>query len=268
MKQQDYTKEQLALLHSFDRLRSSDALLNVHMEDANLEDEEINNYLQREIGENTESDIQVENGIKAAAYLSVRRSKWKPRWVAKRMAELSAHALRDARLSYLYETERISASKYKEECEKNFVTNTVSVFKRIQKRQKRTAVKALLTAAIGATVGGPAAAIAGGIMLAAVLIPKPIKEKIKKKTKKIVREAGETIVRATQKLYESGKEVATKVSEKLVEVAINISENASRYSEPIIETIHETTNAVVGTVKEIGRKVKNKAKKIWTWLTN
>lgn len=267
MEQKEFIKEQLALLHSFTRLRKSDVLLNVHMDEVEFENKEIQEYIKRSIGENIEKDIQVENKIKAAAYLSVRKSKWKPSWMAKRMAELSAHALRDARLTYLYESERISAKQYKEESEKNFVTNTVNVFKRIKKKSERATVKALLTTAIGVTVGGPAAAIAGGIMLVTSFIPKPIKEKIKKQTIVIAKKASETIVKSTRTLYERGKVIATKVAEKIVDAATNISESLSHYSAPIIETVRGMANCVMDTVKEVRNAVKEKTKKLWNWLT-
>lgn len=111
-------REELALAHGLERLRMSNSVLGLHIEDAALGNKDIEAYLKRSIGENIALDEEIENKLKAAVYLSIRRSKWKPRAVAKHMAEVSAHALRDARLAYLYDTDMIAAGQYKTECEK------------------------------------------------------------------------------------------------------------------------------------------------------
>lgn len=111
-------REELALAHGLERLRMSNSVLGLHIEDAAFGNKDIEAYLKRSIGENIALDEEIENKLKAAVYLSIRRSKWKPRAVAKHMAEVSAHALRDARLAYLYDTDMIAAGQYKTECEK------------------------------------------------------------------------------------------------------------------------------------------------------
>ena len=57
------------------------------------------------------------------------------------------------------------------------------------------------------------------------------------------------------------------VAEKLVSITENVVSQSASYAQPIIETVKKTTTNVVETVKEVGRKVKDKAKKAWAWLT-
>ena len=163
-------RDELALAHGLERLRMSNSVLGLHIEDAAFDNKDIEAYLKRSIGENIALDEEIENKLKAAVYLSIRRSKWKPRAVAKHMAEVSAHALRDARLAYLYDTDMIAAGQYKTECEKNLVTNTVNAFKRLKARKNRASVKALLATGLALTVGGPYAFMAGAILFATELL--------------------------------------------------------------------------------------------------
>lgn len=266
----DTNNEHVALANAISRLRSSNFLLGGNLdefESAGVQDQELLDYLARGFGEDRKRDEELENKIKGAVYLSVRRCKWKPRFCAKELAEATVHALRDARLSYLYETDKISAKQYKEECERNFVTNTVNVWKKFQARRQRIACKALLETALILTVGGPAAVVAGGIMLATELIPPAYREKIIKKTKQIARQAGEAIVEATKELYKRGKKTAKRVAEKMVDIARNIAERTATYARPVVEATRRTVSAVVDTVKEVAGKVKQKAKKFWAWLT-
>lgn len=260
-------KEHLALVNAIDRLRSSNFFLGIDLESVGIQDQDLFDYLTRCIGEDVERDKEVENKIKGAVYLSICRSKWKPRFVAKRFAEATAHALRDARLGYLYETDKISAKQYKEECEKNIVTNTVNVCKKIQARRKRIACKALLQAGLIVTVGGPTSLIAGAIMLTTELIPPAYREQILKNTKKIVKKTEDVIVDATRNLYNKGKKIANRVAEKMVDIAQNVVETTATYAHPIVDATRRVVSEVVDTVKETANKVKQKAKNFLTWLT-
>ena len=161
----------------------------------------------------------------------------------------------------------IAAGQYKSECEKNLVTNTVNAFKRLKARKNRASVKALLATGLALTVGGPYAFMAGAILFATELIPPPMRKKIQQNTQRILKKAGETIVSSTKNLYDRGKKVANVVAEKLVSITENVVSQSASYAQPIIETVKKTTANVVETVKEVGRKVKDKAKKAWAWLT-
>ena len=263
----DTNNDYIALVNAIERLRVSNFILGTDVEKSGVESQELLDYLTRGIGEDSERDKELENKIKAAVYLSIRKIKWKPRFTAKKIAEATVHAMRDARLSYLYDTDKISAKQYKEQCESNFVTNTVNVYKRFQAKKERWACKTLMTAAIAATVGGPAGLIAGGVMLATELIPPSYREKIKRKTKEIARKAGETIVQTTKKLYKKGKKVARRVADKMVDITQNVVQATATYARPIVDTAREVVRGVVDTVKETASKVKQKAKKLWSWLT-
>lgn len=263
----DANNEHVALVNAIVRLRISNFFLGTDFESAGVQDQDLLDYLTRGIGEDIKCDEEIENKIKGAVYLSVRRNKWKPRFIAKKLAEATVHALRDARLSYLYETDKISAKQYKDECDRNVVANTVNVCKKIQARRKRIACKTLLEAGLIAAVGGPAAVIAGGVMLATELIPPTYREKIVKKTKQIVKQAGDAIVDTTKKLYNKGKKTATRIAEKMVDIAQNVVETTAAYARPVVEATRSVVSGVVDTVKETASKVKQKAKKLLSWLT-
>ena len=117
MEAKDITRELIALEQGIQRLRKSNNWLKLGLNEGDFQSQEIIDYLQRPLGENVQLDVETENKIKAAVYLSVKRSKWKPRKIAKQLAEAAAEALRDARLVALYESNKIGAKQYKEECE-------------------------------------------------------------------------------------------------------------------------------------------------------
>ena len=116
MEAKDITRELIALEQGIQRLRKSNNWLKLGLNEGDFQSQEIIDYLQRPLGENVQLDVETENKIKAAVYLSVKRSKWKPRKIAKQLAEAAAEALRDARLVTLYESNKIGAKQYKEEC--------------------------------------------------------------------------------------------------------------------------------------------------------
>ena len=104
-------KRQIALEQGIQRLRKSNNWLKLGLNEGDFQSQEIIDYLQRPLGENVQLDVETENKIKAAVYLSVKRSKWKPRKIAKQLAEAAAEALRDARLVALYESNKIGAKQ-------------------------------------------------------------------------------------------------------------------------------------------------------------
>lgn len=262
MEAKDITRELIALEQGVQRLRKSNNWLKLGLNEDDFQSQEIIDYLQRPLGENVQLDVEVENKIKAAVYLSVKRSKWKPRKIAKQLAEAATEALRDARLVTLYESDKIGAKEYKEECENNFVSKVVSTTKFIKKRYGRKLVKSILATAIG-IAGGPAGLIAGGIMLVYEIIPKKIKEKIRKKVKEVALKAAETISQGITNLYRRGEKIASRVAEKVVKAAENVAEGISVYATPVIDSIKSVAHTIAEEVKEIGVRVK----KVWEWLT-
>ena len=266
MEAKDITRELIALEQGIQRLRKSNNWLKLGLNEGDFQSQEIIDYLQRPLGENVQLDVETENKIKAAVYLSVKRSKWKPRKIAKQLAEAAAEALRDARLVALYKSNKIGAKQYKEECENNFVSKVVSTTKRIKKRYGRKLVKGVLATALG-LVGGPAGLIAGGIMLVSEIIPKKTKEKIRKKVKEVALKAAETISQGVINLYRKGEKIASRIAEKVVKAAENVAEGISIYAAPVVDCIKSVAHTIVEEVKEVGAKVKQGAKKVWKWLT-
>ena len=182
-----------------------------------------------------------------AIYLSVKRSKWKPRQSAKLLARQAIEELRAARLTVLYHDNRISAKRYQEECANNYVQNALVVTKRVVKRYGYKALKGGLT--LGLLLAGlPHAAVAaGGLMLVNALIPKKYKEKIKAKVKEIARTAVATVQRGLTHLKEKGRQVATQAASAIVKV----TQAAQRVAEPVVEAV----KSALQTVKEGTKKV-------------
>jgi hypothetical protein len=225
------------------------------LSESDFENSDIQAYLMRPLEENIEKDKEIENKVKAAVYLATRRSKWKPRATAKKLAEASVEALRDARLITLYESNQITAKQYNEELENNQVSKIATTFKRVKKRYARKTVKAALSIAIGLTCGGPAGAIASGIMLASELIPKNRKEKIKRNIKRNLKKIGEAVTDSVSRLCSRAASSAPKIVEKIQETVHTVTENVSTYVAPIIDTCKEFGSAVARTAKKIWAKI-------------
>lgn len=251
------SKELLALQKGINRLRKSNKWLKLGLSESDFQDEDIQAYLLRPLGENTQLDIETENKVKAAVYLATRRSKWKPRSIAKKLAESSVEALRDARLMSLYESDKISAKQFNEEIENNQVSKIAVTYKRIKKRYGRKICKTALTAAISATCGGPAGLISGGVMLISEVLPKKTKEKIKKTVKRAVKRTAEAVSHGIERLCDRAPQIASRVVRKVQETVDKVTQTVSRVATPVVEA-----------VREVGHTIKEKAKKVWKWLTS
>jgi len=247
--------ELFAIQRGIARLRKSNRWLMLGLSESDFNNPDLQEYLSRPLDQDINKDQEIENKVKAAVYLAVRRSKWKPRHAAKKLAEASVEALRDARLMTLHESNHITSKRLNEELENNQISKIASTFNHVKKRYGRKATKAALTIAVGATVGGPAAAIAGGIMLASELIPKKTKEKIKRNIRNTVKTIGESISNGVSRICERAVESAPRIAKKVYETFTSVSERISQYAAPIVET-----------VKEVKEKVVKKAKKIWRRL--
>ena len=57
-------REELALAHGLERLRMSNSVLGLHIEDAAFGNKDIEAYLKRSIGENIALDEEIENKLK------------------------------------------------------------------------------------------------------------------------------------------------------------------------------------------------------------
>lgn len=251
----DNTHDLIALQKGIARLRKSNKWLKLGISESDFNNPEIQEYLLRPLGSDTEKDIETENKLKAAVYLSVRRSKWKPRGTAKTLAEASVESLRDARLMSLYESEQISAKQYNEELENNQISKIATTFTRVKKRYGRKAAKAAISTAIGLTVGGPAGLIAGGIMLVSEIIPKKTKQKIKKSIKRTIKKTGETISRSIENLCNRAAAAAPKIVKKVNETIERVRTAATGIVEPIREI-----------ASSLGSSIKKTAKKVLSWL--
>ena len=253
-----HTQQQLAVAVGLKQLRNTNRWGFWALDDAQIKSPEVESYLLRGLGEDPAADARLEKDIQTAIYLSVKRSKWKPRRSAKLLAKNAVEELRAARLTTLYHDKRIDAKTYKEECENNYVQNTLSVARRIKKRYGRKALKAGLTVALY-LAGAPYAAVAaGGSMLVHALIPQKYKEKIKKKTREVATQAIETVSRGLRQLKEKGRQVAQRVQTTLTRTF----ETARRVSEPVVAA----AKSVAEKVKEKAKAAKEKVKSVWNRL--
>ncbi|MBD5415468.1 MAG: hypothetical protein HDR46_04180 [Bacteroides sp.] len=251
----DKTQDLIALQKGIARLRKSNSWLKLGLTDSDFNNPDIQNYLLRPLGTDIEKDIEIENKLKAAVYLAVSRSKWKPRGIAKKLAEASVEALRDARLMSLFESEQITAKQYREELENNLISKIASTYTKVKKRYGRKATKLGLTMAIAMTVGGPAGLIAGGIMLVSELVPKKTKQQIKNALKKGIKKIGDGISRGIENLCDRGAVVAPKIVKKVYETMELIGDTASRVVKPVMDV-----------ARSIGGSIKNGAKKVLNLL--
>lgn len=243
-----HTQEQITVIEGLKQLRRTNRWLLFPLNNEQITSTEVQEYLSRELDENPSADAQLEKDIATAIYLSVKRSKWKPRQSAKLLARQAIEELRAARLTVLYHDNRISAKQYKEECENNYVMNTIAVAKRIKKRYGRIAIKTAIT--VGLAIAGlpEAATVAGATMLINAIIPKKHKEKIKKQAKQVVQAAVTNIRHGITRLKEMGRQVA----ECTANVLTQIAHKGQKLAEPILEatrnfistTVHKTTEGL------------------------
>lgn len=242
-----HTQEQLAVIKGLKQLRRVNRWWLAPLTEEQISSPEVEAYLKRDLDADPVADAQLEKDLVTAIYLSVKRSKWKPRQSAKLLARQAIEELRAARLTALYHDNRISAKRYQEECANNYVQNALVVTKRVVKRYGYKALKGGLT--LGLLLAGlPHAAVAaGGLMLVNALIPKKYKEKIKAKVKEIARTAVATVQRGLTHLKEKGRQVATQAASAIVKV----TQAAQRVAEPVVEAV----KSALQTVKEGTKKV-------------
>ena len=181
----------------------------------------------------------------------MKRSKWKPRRSAKLLARQAVEELRAARLTTLYHDKRIDARTYQEECENNYVQNTLSVARRIKKRYGRRAVKTGLTVGLYLAGAPYAAAAAGAAMLGYALIPKKYKEKIRKKSRELATQAIETVGRGL--LKEKGRKAVQKVQDTLTRTF----ETARQLAEPVVAAARSVAERAMEKVDKAKEKVKS-----------
>ena len=242
-----HTQHQLAVIAGLKQLRKVNKWCLAPLTEEQISSPEVEAYLQRSLDEDPAADAQFEKDIATAVYLSVKRSKWKPRRSAKLLARQAIEELRAARLTVLYHDNRIDAKRYKEECENNYVANTLAVTRRIVKRYGFKVAKTALT--VGLFLAGlPHAAVAaGGAMLVNALIPKKYKEKIKKKAGKIATEVVSTIQQGLTFLKEKGRSVAMQ--------AANAIEKGMQAVEKIVSPVKNAMKRMCEPVVEKGKKI-------------
>lgn len=253
-----HTQQQLAIAAGIKQLRRTNRWGLSPLDDALITSPEVEAYLLRNLDEDKEADARFEKAIINAVYLSIKRSKWKPRKCAKIIAKHAIEELRAARLTTLYHDKRIDARTYKEECENNYVQNTLVVARRIKKRYGRKVLKGAITVGLYLAGAPYAATVAAGSMIVNALIPQKHKEKIKKKVREIATQTIDTIQRGLTKLKEKGREIAQQAKNKLQRTF----ESASRIAEPVVKAAKH----VADKVKEKADKVKEKVKSVWRRL--
>lgn len=248
-----HTQEQIAVIEGLKQLRLTNRWLLSPLSNEQITSTEVQAYLSRGLDDNPSADAQLEKDIATAIYLSVKRSKWKPRQSAKLLARQAIEELRAARLTVLYHDNRINAKQYKEECENNYVMNTIAVARRIKKRYGRIAIKTAITA--GLVIAGlpEAATIAGAAMIVNAIIPKKHKEKIKKKAKQIVQAAVTNIRHGITKLKEMGRHVAERAANILTEIA----HEGQKLAEPVLEATRNFISTAIHKTTEGLKKVFN-----------
>lgn len=251
----DNTSDLIALQKGIARLRKSNRWLTLGLSDSDFNNPDIQEYLLRPLGTDIDKDIETENKLKAAVYLSVRRSKWKPRGIAKKLAESSVEALRDARLMSLYESEQITAKQYREELENNQISKIATTFTKVKKRYGKKLAKGALTLTIGSVVGSGAGLIAGSVLLVSEIIPKKTKQKIKKTITRTIKRTGESITRSIENLCDRAAAAAPKIVKKFNETIERVSVATSRIVEPIRDV-----------VSSVGSSIKKGVKKVLNWF--
>ena len=248
-----HTQQQVAVIVGLKQLRRTNRMGGCPLTDAQINSPEVEAYLLRGLDEDPEADARFEKDIQAAVYLSVKRSKWKPRRSAKLLARQAVEELRAARLTTLYHDKRIDARTYQEECENNYVQNTLSVARRIKKRYGRRAVKTGLTEGLYLAGAPYAAAAAGAAMLGYALIPKKYKEKIRKKSRELATQAIETVGRGLRQLKEKGRKAVQKVQDTLTRTF----ETARQLAEPVVAAARSVAERAMEKVDKAKEKVKS-----------
>ena len=255
-----HTQQQMAVIVGLKQLRKTNRWGLCHLKNAQIKSPEVEAYLLRGLDEDPVADARFEKDIQTAVYLSVKRSKWKPRSSAKLLAKQAVEELRAARLTTLYHDKRIDAITYQEECENNYVQNTLSVAHRIKKRYGRKALKTGLTLGLF-LAGAPYAAVAAGAaMLGYELIPKKYKEKIKKKTRELATQAIETVGRGLRQLKEKGRKAVQKVQNTLTRTF----ETARHMAEPVMAAAKSVAAKVKEKAGEAREKVKSFFKRLFS----
>lgn len=257
-----HTQQQIAVIMGLKQLRSTNRWGFCPLTDAQIKNPEVEAYLLRGLDEDPVADARFEKDIQTAVYLSVKRSKWKPRNSAKLLAKQAVEELRAARLTTLYHDNRIDARTYKEECENNYVQNTLSVTRRIKKRYGRKALKSGLTLGLYLAGAPYAATAAGAAMLGYALIPKKHKEKIKKKTRELATQAIETVGRGLRQLKEKGRKAVQKVQDTLVRTF----ETARHIAEPVVAAARSVATKMKEKTREAKEKVKSFFKRLFSLL--
>lgn len=253
-----HTQQQLAVMAGLKQLRISNRWAGCPLTEAQIESPEVESYLLRGLDEDCNADARFEKDIQTSIYLSVKRSKWKPRRIAKLLARQAVEELRAARLTTLYHDKRIDAITYKKESENNYVLNTLAVARSIKKRYVRKSLKTGL--AVGLYLAGAphAAVVAGGSMLTYALLPKKYKEKFKSKTKELARQAVNTVSSGLKQLKEKGRQAA----ENAQTVLINTFETARHIAEPVMSAARE----VADKLKKKAIQTKGHIKSVWNRL--
>ena len=253
-----HTQQQLAVIAGLKQLRRTNRWGLSPLTDAQINSPEVEFYLLRGLDENPVADARFEKAIQTAVYLSVKRSRWKPRKSAKLLARQAVEELRAARLTTLYHDKRIDARTYKEECENNYVQNTLSVARRIKKRYGRKFLKAGLT--IGLYLAGApyAAGAAAGAMVVNALIPKKYKQKVKNKVREVATNAIETISNGLKQLKEKGRQVVQRAQTALTQAFEN--------PHHIAESVKAAASSVAKKIKEKATAAKEKVKSVWRRL--
>lgn len=254
------TQQQLAVIAGLKQLRTTNRWGGSPLTDAQINSSEVEAYLLRGLDEDPAADARFEKDIQTAVYLAVKRSKWKPRGMAKVLAKQAVEELRAARLTTLYHDKRIDAITYHEECENNYVQNVLSVTRRIKKRYGRRVLKAGLTTALY-LVGAPGAAVvAGASMLAYALVPKKYKEKINKKVREVATRAIETVSRGLRQLKEKGRQVAQKVQATMARTF----ETARQMAKPVMAAARSVAEKMKEKVQTAQVKVKSFFRKLFS----
>lgn len=263
MEDRTHTQDQLAVIEGLKLLRRANRWGFAPLTEAQMQSPEVEAYLQRGLDENPTADAQLEKDITTAIYLAVKRSKWKPGWSAKQLAYHAVEELRAARLTTLYHSGRIDAKRYKNECENNYVLNTLSVARSIKRRWGRRAIKVGITTGL-LVAGAPyAAALAGAGMLVWALIPKKHKQKIKEKVRSVATAALNVVHKGLASLKKKGRQIVEKVAttvQNVIETGRRIAPLVVEAVGDFIDTVKEKTQKAKEKVKQTTRKVKDKVK--------
>lgn len=205
MKKGYYYKERLYYAYLLTELRSSSIITDADVAEAILKNQIIDNYFNRNIGEDEKADSEVEKAVAiAVAQIAIKKEYDEAQVVE--IARESVRVLRDARLKKLLEEKKISEEEYERSQQATLFSTFIAFVKVLCAKYMDKAFEWILAKA---TMLIPIPVVQVFARVWAV-IPSPVKNVIKVAAKKLVNKVIEKIPEIAKYLCEKGCEIAKK----------------------------------------------------------